>query len=157
MLRRAPSRQHTHGPQRILCAATQHESQKGLSPMKVRVYEYLHLLNQSFQQGLRILQRLEKCPGLRRDFLRSFQVMIEEIRAEANQELTEIMCERELKDWARFGRKRRKWEKRFQDPDDVYIEVERQEQERRRKGLPPRTGILPAAEPPEAPNRKKLK
>ena len=65
--------------------------------------------------------------------------------------------EREEKDWYRFGRKRRQWEKQFEDPDDVYIEVQEREQQRRRQGLPPRIGILPIPEPPEAPTNKKSK
>ncbi len=125
--------------------------------MKLGVYDYLFLLNQSFQQALRILQRLEKCPGLRRDFLRAFQVMVEEIRAETNFELTDRIHQREQKDWYRFGRKRRQWQKQFEDPDDVYIEVQEREQERRQQGLPPRLGILPHAEPPEAPRNKRSK
>ena len=125
--------------------------------MKLRVYEYLYLLNQNLQQALRVLQRLEKCPGLRRPFLRSFQVEIEDLRAQANHELTQSLCEREERDWYRFGRKRREWEKQFEDPDDVYIEVEEREEERRRRGLPPRIGILPIPEPPEAPTNKKSK
>ncbi len=125
--------------------------------MKLRVYEYLHLLNQNFQQALGILQRLERCPGLRRDFLRSFQVMVEEIRAEANFELTDRIHQREEREWYRFGKLRRRWEKHFEDPNDVYIEVEEREQERRRQGLPPRLGILPHAEPPEAPRNKRSK
>ncbi len=125
--------------------------------MKLRLYEYLFLLNQNFQQALRILRRLERCPGLRRDFLKAFQVMIEEIHAEANFELTDRIHQREERDWYRFGKLRRRWEKQFQDPDDVYIEVQEREQERRRQGLPPRLGILPHAELPEARRNKRSK
>jgi hypothetical protein len=31
----------------------------------------------------------------------------------------------------------------LEDPDDVYINVERREEERRKRGLPPRVGIIP--------------
>ncbi len=125
--------------------------------MKLRVYEYLHLFNQNLKQALRLLQRLEKCPGLRRNFLRSFQVKIEEIRAETNHELTQSTCEREQKDWYRFAKKRHAWEKQFEDPDDVYIEVQEREQERCQQGLPPRLGILPHAEPPEGTQEREIK
>jgi hypothetical protein len=46
--------------------------------MKLRIYESLYLLNQTVQETVQILKRLEKCPGLRRDFLRFFQVEVEE-------------------------------------------------------------------------------
>jgi hypothetical protein len=110
---------------------------------KLRVYEYLHLLNQRLQETLQILQGLEKCPGLRRDFLRSFQIELEEVRAQANFEVIEYLSEQEQHDWARCGRLRRKWDKQFEDPDDPYISVERREEERKKKGLPPRVGVVP--------------
>lgn len=114
---------------------------------KLRVYEYLSLFNQKLQETVQVLQQLEKCPGLRRDFLRSFQVEVEELRAETNFELTELLNEREQDDWARFGRLRRQWDRQFEDPDDVYIKAERREKERKQKGLPPRLlgAVLPHA------------
>ena len=41
--------------------------------------------------------------------------------------------------------KRRAFEKKWRDPDDVYMEVERREGERKKQGLPPRVigSILP--------------
>jgi hypothetical protein len=110
---------------------------------KLRVYRYLFLLNHRLHETLEILKRLETCPGLRRDFLRAFQVEVEEFRAETNCELTELLSEREQDDWARFGKQRRRWLKRFEDPDDVYLGVERREAERLKQGLPPRLiGVL---------------
>jgi hypothetical protein len=87
---------------------------------------------------LQILKRLESCPGLRRHFLRAFQVEVEEFRAETNFELTALLSEGEEQDWARFGKLRRRWRKQFEDPDDVYVDVERREAERLKQGLPPR-------------------
>jgi hypothetical protein len=111
--------------------------------MKLRTYEYLYLLNQKLKETVQIFQRLEKCPGLRRDFLRSFQVEVEDVRAQANFEVLEHLSEQEEHDWARFGRLRRQWDRQFEDPDDVYINVERREEERKKQGLPPRVGIVP--------------
>jgi hypothetical protein len=31
----------------------------------------------------------------------------------------------------------------FEDPDDVYINIERREEERKKRGLPPRVGVIP--------------
>jgi hypothetical protein len=110
---------------------------------KLRIYERLFLFNQKLQEILQVLQQLEKCPGLRRDFLRSFQVEVEEVRAQANFEVLERLSDREQHDWARFGKMRRQWDTQFEDPDDVYINVERREEERKKRGLPPRVGVIP--------------
>ncbi len=110
---------------------------------KLRIYEYLFLLNQKLQETVQILKQLEKCPWLRRDFLRSFQIEVEDLRAQANFEVIEHMSDREQHDWAHFGRLRREWDKKFEDPDDVYLKAEHREEERRKQGLPPRLGIIP--------------
>ena len=118
-------------------------AQPARSP-KLRAYQYLFLLNHRLQETLQILKRLESCPGLRRNFLRSFQVEVEEFRAETNFELTALLSEREEQDWARFGKLRRRWRKQFEDPEDVYIHVEKRETERLKQGLPPRIlGVVP--------------
>jgi hypothetical protein len=51
--------------------------------------------------------------------------MVEETRACINFELVESMHSREQDDWARFGRLRLQWEKRYGDPNDVLIEAKR--------------------------------
>ena len=110
---------------------------------KLRIYEYLFLLNQKLQEAVQILKRLEKCPWLRRDFLRSFQIEVEDLRAQTNFEVIEHMSDREQHDWAHFGKLRREWDRQFEDPDDVYLKTEQREEERRKQGLPPRLGIIP--------------
>jgi hypothetical protein len=110
---------------------------------KVRIYEYLFLLNQKLQETVQILKQLEKCPWLRRDFLRSFQIEVEDLRAQTNFEVIEQMSDREQHDWAHFGKLRREWDRQFEDPDDVYLEAEEREEERRKQGLPLRLGIIP--------------
>jgi hypothetical protein len=110
---------------------------------KLRIYEYLFLLNQKLQETVQILKQLEKCPWLRRDFLRSFQIEVEDLRAQTNFEVIEHLSDREQRDWAHFCKLRRRWDKQFEDPDDVYLEAEQREEERRKQGLPPRLGIIP--------------
>jgi hypothetical protein len=63
----------------------------------------LFLLNQKLQETIQILKQLEKCPWLRRDFLRSFQIEVEDLRAQTNFEVIEHMSDREQHDWAHFG------------------------------------------------------
>jgi hypothetical protein len=112
---------------------------------KLRVYECLFLLNQKLQDTVQILKKLEKCPWLRRAFLRSFQVEVEDLRAQTNFEVIEHLSDREQRDWARFGKLRRRWDLQLEDPDDVYLKVEDREEERRKQGLPSRLGIIPHA------------
>jgi hypothetical protein len=118
-------------------------TQPVLHSPKLRIYEYLFLLNQKLQETVQILKQLEKCPWLRRDFLRSFQVEVEDLRAPTNFEVIEHLSDREQHDWAHFGKLRREWDRQFEDPDDVYLKAEQREKERGKQGLPPRLGIIP--------------
>jgi hypothetical protein len=118
-------------------------TQPVLHSPKLRIYEYLFLLNQKLQETVQILKQLEKCPWLRRDFLRSFQVEVEDLRAQTNFEVIEHLSDREQHDWAHFGKLRREWNRQFEDPDDVYLKAEQREKERGKQGLPPRLGIIP--------------
>ena len=118
-------------------------TQPVLHSSKLRIYEYLFLLNQKLQETVQILKQLEKCPWLRRDFLRSFQVEVEDLRAQTNFEVIEHLSDREQHDWAHFGKLRREWDRQFEDPDDVYLKAEQREKERGKQGLPPRLGIIP--------------
>ncbi|HXM93302.1 MAG TPA: hypothetical protein VOA64_03460 [Candidatus Dormibacteraeota bacterium] len=93
---------------------------------KLRIYEYLFLLNQRLQETVQILKELEKCPWLRRDFLRSFQIEVEDLRAQTNFEVIEHMSDREQHDWAHFGKLRREWDRKFEDPDDVYLKADKE-------------------------------
>src|SRR5262245_5750026 len=90
---------------------------------KLRVYETLHSLNQAFEQVLADFRRLEQSSFLRRDFMRHFQTVIEETRCWANFEIVEAMHSREQHDWAGYGIQRRRWDKRFEDPNDVVIKA----------------------------------
>ena len=103
-----------------------------MDSQKLRVYETLHSLNQHFEQVLADLQHLQQFPFLSREFLRHFQIIIEETRCWANFEIAEVMHNREQHDWARFGRLRQRWEKRFADHNDVLIEAEKHKRELRK-------------------------
>src|SRR5260370_8157069 len=100
---------------------------------KLRVYEYLFLLNQRLQETVQILKQLEKCPWLRRDFLRSFQIEVEDLRAQTNFEVIEHLSDREQHDWAHFGKLRRKWDKQFKDPNDAYLEPHQRKKDPRKQ------------------------
>ena len=95
------------------------------APQKLLAYQTLFTLNQAFENISADLHRLQRLPFFRPEFLREFHVMVEETRACVNFELVESLHSREQDDWARFGRLRQKWEKRYRDPQDVLIEAER--------------------------------
>ena len=59
-----------------------------------------------------------------------------------NADFTERLADGERFDEGRFWKQRRDFEKKWRDPDDVYIDVQRREEERKKQGLPPRVGIL---------------
>jgi hypothetical protein len=99
---------------------------------KLRVYESLHSLNQAFERVLTDLPSLQEFPFFRREFLKHFQVVIEETRCWANFEIAEVMHSREQHDWAKFGRLRQRWEKRYADPNDVLIEAQKRKRELRK-------------------------
>lgn len=92
------------------------EHPKPAAVQKLRVYEILYSLNQGFEQVLADLRRLQEFPFFRRELLRALLVVVEETRAWVNSEVAEVMHDREQADWTHFGRLRRQWERRFEDP-----------------------------------------
>jgi len=72
-------------------------------------------------------------------------VEIEEVRCDMNADFTKHLADSERFDEGHFWKQRRTFEKKWRDPDDVYIDVERREEERKKQGLPPRVigSILP--------------
>ena len=110
---------------------------------KLRIYETLFLLNQSVDQLVAIFRGMKKFPFAHKDSLRSAVAEIEEIRAGMNADFTEQLGDRERFDEGRFWKRRRALEKKWRDPDDVYIDVERREEQRKKQGLPPRLGVVP--------------
>src|SRR6266852_1043925 len=110
---------------------------------KLRFYESLFLWNQSVDQVIATLRGMEKFPFARKKALQHAQAEIEELRAEMNADFMEDLSDRELDDGGRFSKQRRAYERKREDPDDVYIDGLRREEERKRQGLPPRIGIVP--------------
>ena len=109
---------------------------------KLRIYESLFLLNQSIDQVVAILRRMANFPFADKESLLCAQAEIEEVRCGMNADFTEHLVDSERLDEGRFWKQRREFEKKWQDPDDVYIDVQRREEERKMQGLPPRVGIV---------------
>src|SRR5260370_38857456 len=86
---------------------------------------------------------MEKFSFANSESLQSGQVEIEEVRADVNADFVEELVDLERVDEGRFWKQKRAYEKKWRDPDDVYIDVEQREEERKKQGLPPRIGIVP--------------
>ena len=110
---------------------------------KLRIYESLFLLNQGVDHLVELLRGMEKFPFADKESLQCAQVEIEEVRCDVNADFTEHLADSERHDEGRFWKQRRTFEKKWRDPDDVYISVEQREEERKKQGLPPRVGIVP--------------
>lgn len=110
---------------------------------KLRIYESLFLLNQGVDYVVALLRGMEKLPFAEKESLQSAVVEIEEVRCDMNADFTEHLADSERFDEGRFSKQRRDYEKQWRDPDDVYLEAERREEERKKQGLPPRLGIVP--------------
>jgi hypothetical protein len=110
---------------------------------KLRIYESLFLLNEGVDHVITLLRDMEKLPFSDKESVQCAIVEIEEVRCDMNAEFIEHLADSERFDEGRFWKQRREFEKKWRDPDDVYIDVERREEERKKRGLPPRLGVLP--------------
>jgi hypothetical protein len=112
---------------------------------KLRLYESLFLWNEGVDQLVATLRSMEKLPFADKESLQTAQLTVEEVRADVNADFVEEMVEMERIDEGRFCKQKRAYEKKWRDPDDVYLDVEQREEERKKQGLPPRIGIVPYA------------
>src|SRR5260221_11527003 len=110
---------------------------------KLRIYESLFLLNEGMDHLIALLREMEKLPFADKESVQCAVVEIEEVRCDMNADFTEKMADSERFDEGRFWKQRRAFEKKWRDPDDVFIDVERREEERKKQGLPPRVGVVP--------------
>ena len=99
---------------------------------RLPVYENLHALNRDFEQVLADLAKLQELGVFQRDLGHILGVIVKETRAWANMELAELLQMEEQDAWAYFGRLRRRWEKKREDPNDVLIEAARLMEKRRK-------------------------
>jgi hypothetical protein len=110
---------------------------------KLRIYESLFLLNQGVDHVVATLRCMQRFSFVRKHALQCAQDEIEELRAGMNADFMEELAPRERNDEGRFWKQRRTHEKKLEDPDDAYVSVQEREEERKRRGLPPRIGVLP--------------
>src|SRR6266436_5054409 len=110
---------------------------------KLRIYESLFVLNAGIDHVVALLRDMGKFPFVDKDSMQCAIVEIEEVRCDVNADFTEHLADSERFDEGHFWKQRRAFEKKWRDPDDVYIDVERREEERKKQGLPPRVGVVP--------------
>jgi len=130
--------------------------QPSVRSLKVRIYESLFLLNEGVDHLVALLRDMEKLPLAEKETLQCAVVEIEEVRCDVNADFTEKLADSERFDEGCFWKQRRNFEKKWRDPDDVYIEVQRREEERKKEGLPPRLGVLPRSAVAEEAQRQGL-
>ncbi len=111
--------------------------------MKLELFEEILELNRAFQWVIAGLDRLKTVPFFQRDLIQHARSGVEIARVYANRGLFdnfEAIVENDAK-WAyRF---QRDFDRKLEDPDDIYLEVRDSEARRKRKALPPRVVILP--------------
>jgi hypothetical protein len=85
---------------------------------KLLIYHTLYRLNLSFTNIVNHCDTLQEAGIFTPKFEKIFQGYTQELQAEMNEEVLEIMHSTELDDWGRFGKIRQAEEKRLRDPDD---------------------------------------
>ena len=100
---------------------------------KLQIYEGIYNLNRAFHATLLSLERLENLGFFRSEYLNAFKIELEHTRANANDELMEILHQHELDEAGRFEQMRKQWEDQFKDPDDVFFEAGDRKQEIKEK------------------------
>ena len=111
--------------------------------MKHSAYELLALLDRHLLDCLGLLKQLTGCPGQRSDILPALANEIRYVRAQAGFEVTNEASDFELGNMTHWGRIHRKDEMRIKDPDDVFLEAEERDEQRKKQGLLPRIIVLP--------------
>ena len=119
--------------------------QPSQSSPKLRIYQSLFLLNEGIDHVVALLRDIGKFPFADKHSMQCAIAEIEEVRCDMNADFAEHLADSERFDEGYFWKQRRAFEKKWRDPDDVYIEVEHREEERKKQGLPPRVigSILP--------------
>jgi hypothetical protein len=106
-----------------------------LQPVRYPAYHAVAELNRSFEQTIDSLEHLTGFTFFRRDQLRYYQVMLEEMRSLVNHELSEIINQRELDSSRCYEKLRLEYEKSKKDPNDILLEAKRHRQHlRKQKG-----------------------
>lgn len=111
--------------------------------MKQTAYELLALLDRNLRESVTILKRLTACPGQRSDVLVPLSNEVQYVRAQIGFEVTSGANDFEQANqmhWSRIHNKYLRW---LEDPDDVFLDAEERDEQRKKQGLAPRIVVLP--------------
>jgi hypothetical protein len=111
--------------------------------MKQTAYELLALLDRNLRESISLLKRLTACPGQRSDVLVPLSNEVQYVRAQIGFEVTGEANDFEQANqthWSRIHEQYLQW---LKDPDDVFLDAEERDEERKKLGLPPRIIVLP--------------
>ena len=111
--------------------------------MKQTAYELLALLDRNLRESVTLLKRLTACPGQRSDVLVPLSNEVQYVRAQIGFEVTSEANDFEQANqthWSRIHNQYLRW---LKDPDDVFLDAEERDKERKKLGLPPRVIVLP--------------
>lgn len=111
--------------------------------MKLHFLQELLDLNQAFENVVSRLQRMEKLTLFDKEDLRSTRAEIESVRADANREFVDKLGEIVEQDSRLAYEFCRQHDQKTKDPFDLYLEIKKREEARRKKGLPARAVLLP--------------
>lgn len=105
---------------------------------KTQIYRILYRLNLSFARIVNSCRELQASGVFRPKFTRLHQAFAQELQAEINEEVLDILHGIESDDLNRFGKVRDARDKELRDPDDVFIHAEerRRELAKQRKKQP---------------------
>ena len=114
----------------------------GTTPLRFPVYEHLYFLNVYSQKLIDLIGEITGKFGICPQDALYHESLIQQVRAGVTGDILGHMHGIEItEDWL-FGALRKEEEKAFRDPDDVYFDVRKREEERIKEGLPPRIHFL---------------
>lgn len=104
---------------------------------KLSTYRALYGLNLSFAAVVEQCGALGQSGALPKQYVDRYQSFAQELQAQINEEVTDILQGEEAEDLFRFGKVRDAFEKSMRDPDDVFILAEERRKELARQGKTP--------------------
>ena len=122
--------------------------------MKLHLLQALLDLNQAFENVIFGLERMEKAALFDKDQVRYARAEVEGARVDVNREFFDKFGEIVEKDAKWAYKFRRDHDRQSKDPFDFYLEVQEREEERKKKGLPPRAVLLPGWDQDDEPPSK---
>jgi hypothetical protein len=125
--------------------------------VKLHLLQELLDLNQAFENVILGLERMVKAALFDKDQVRYARAEVEGARADVNREFFDKFGEIVEKDATWAHKFRRDHDRQSKDPFDFYLEVQEHEEERKKKGLPPRAVLLPGWDEDDEPPSKSQK